>query len=134
MESNQPKKVLFVDDDPGIRRVAELSLSKIGKYDVLLAKSGREALDLLQTERPDVILLDVMMPGMEGPAVLQELLDNPDLASIPVIFLTAKVQKHEIEHFLKLGAIGVISKPFEPSQLSNDVKALYQARDTVKPS
>lgn len=124
---------MFVDDDPGIRRVAELSLNKIGKYEVLLAKSGREALELLQTERPDVILLDVMMPGMEGPAVLSELQANPELASIPVIFLTAKVQKQEIENFMKLGVIGVISKPFEPSQLSLDVKSLYTANAAATP-
>jgi CheY-like chemotaxis protein len=126
------KRVLFVDDDEGIRRVAQITLTRIGKLDVLLAKSGKEALELLQSERPDLILLDVMMPGMDGPAVLEKLRQNPDTASIPVIFLTAKIQKHEVEEYSQLGACGVISKPFEPTELAEQVRQLYNTFREVR--
>ncbi len=125
------KKVLFVDDDEGIRRVAQITLTRIGKLEVLLAKNGAEALEMLKSEHPDLILLDVMMPGMDGPAVLAKLKQNPETAGIPVIFLTAKIQKHEVEAYSKLGACGVISKPFEPIELAEQVRQLYRRASEV---
>ena len=119
------KKILIVDDDAGIRRIAELSLTKVGKLEVSLAKSGAEALQLLANEKPDLILLDVMMPGMDGPAVLAELRRNPDTANIPVVFLTAKIQQRDVDSYAKLGALGVIGKPFEPTELAQELRKLY---------
>jgi two-component system, OmpR family, response regulator len=110
-------KVLLVDDEPHIRRIGELSLKGVGKWVVVLASNGSDALTMADKEKPDLILLDVMMPGMDGPATLQQLRTNEATARIPVIFMTAKVQKHEVDKYLAAGAVGVIPKPFDPMAL-----------------
>jgi two-component system, OmpR family, response regulator len=115
------EKVLLVDDDAGIRRVAELSLSRVGKWNVMLADSGFKALELASTFKPDLILLDVMMPGMDGPTAFGFLRQDEATAGIPVIFLTAKVQKQEVQGYLDLGACGIISKPFDPVTLPAEI-------------
>ncbi len=100
------EKVLMVDDEPHVRRVAELSLARVGKWAVSLAASGVEALVAAERDRPDLILLDVMMPGMDGPTTLTALQTQGAARRIPVIFMTAKVQDREIERYLGLGAAG----------------------------
>jgi two-component system OmpR family response regulator len=115
------KKVLLVDDEPDIRTIGQMSLQMVGKWEVMMAVSGVDALLLLKTEKPDLILLDVMMPALDGPATLAKLKQNPETADIPVIFMTAKVQRQEIEQYLKLGVCGVISKPFDPLQLPQEI-------------
>src|SRR6185437_8170151 len=97
------------DDDPDIRQIGLLSLKSVGKWLVVQAASGAEGVELAARERPDVILLDVMMPGMDGPTTLGRLREREDTADIPVIFMTAKVQKHELERYESMGAAGVIS-------------------------
>ncbi len=118
------KSVLLVDDEPDIRKIGAMSLERVGKLEVRTAASGAEALRLARERAPDVILLDVMMPELDGPATLEALRRDPTTASIAVIFVTAKVQKHEIERWLAAGAIGVIRKPFDPMTLPNEVRAL----------
>jgi two-component system OmpR family response regulator len=118
------EKVLLVDDDQDLRRLAQLSLCNVGKWRVLLATGGAEALALARVEQPDVILLDVMMPGMDGPSTLMRLLAHDETRCIPVIFFTAKVQMHQINEYIKLGARGVILKPFDPMTLPFDVERL----------
>ena len=125
-------KILFVDDDEDIRMVAGASLSAVGGWHVALAASGAEAIETARREPPDVIVLDVMMPGMDGPAVLDGLRRDTRTASIPVIFMTAKVQKPELERYRALGA-GLIAKPFDPMRLSGEVCRLL-AGDDLSPS
>jgi len=115
---------LLVDDEPHIRRIGELSLKGVGKWTAVLATSGTEALVIAEQEKPDLILLDVMMPGMDGPATLVQLRACEATAAIPVIFMTAKVQKHEIDKYLAAGAIGVIPKPFDPMALPAQIRQL----------
>lgn len=115
------KSVLIVEDDPAIRKVAEISLRRVGKWKVLTADSGEKALELLVHSKPDVILLDVMMPGMDGATTFHKLKEQEALKDTPVIFLTAKVQKHEVQQYCELGAIGVITKPFDPLKLPDDI-------------
>lgn len=115
------QRVLIVDDDPAIRKVAELSLSRVANWDVLAADSGARALAMVADYKPDVILLDVMMPGMDGTATFARLQESPGSEDTPVIFLTAKVQKHEVQHYCELGAAGVITKPFDPLTLPQDI-------------
>lgn len=115
------KKVLVVDDEPDIRRVGQMSLELVGRLEVVLAAGGEEALRVAAREQPDVILLDVMMPRLDGPATLERLRGAPETARIPVIFMTAKVQKHEVDGYLARGAKGVIFKPFDPMTLSQDI-------------
>ena len=117
-------KVLLVDDDADIRRIGQLSLQAVGKWNVVLAASGAEALLAAEREAPDLILLDVMMPEMDGPTTLQRLRETKATAMIPMLFLTAKVQRNEVERFLQLGAQGVIRKPFDPMLLPKEILQL----------
>ena len=103
-----------------------MALEVVGDYDIALCSSGREALKAVTEFRPDLILLDVMMPGMDGLSTLEALRTIPDVADTPVVFVTAKVQANEIAHYRKLGAIEVIAKPFDPMNLANDVQALWE--------
>jgi CheY-like chemotaxis protein len=96
----------------------------VGQWETLLARSGSEGVALAATERPDVILLDVMMPEIDGPATLRRLRDEPTTSAIPVIFMTAKVQKSEVSRFLELGAAGVIPKPFDPMTLPHQIRQI----------
>ena len=116
--------VLLVDDDPDIRLVGELALSSVGGWRATVASSGDEALDLATAERPDVILLDVMMPQIDGPSTLKALRAREETADIPVIFCTAKAQRHEVAYFESLGAAGVIPKPFDPMTLASVVESI----------
>lgn len=118
------QKVLLVDDDQDLRRIGQLSLRNVGRWQVLLATCGAEAILLARVEQPDVILLDVMMPEMDGPATLFRLRAEEETSRIPVIFLTAKIQLHEVNDYIKLGAIGVIIKPFDPMTLPFDVERM----------
>ncbi|MCA9705335.1 MAG: response regulator [Myxococcales bacterium] len=117
-------KVLLVDDDEDIRVIGEMALTEVGGLRTLLASSGEQALAVAAAERPDVILLDVMMPGMDGPSTFRRLREDPATASIPVVFVTAKVQRHEVERYRALGAIGVIGKPFDPMALPGEVREI----------
>jgi two-component system, OmpR family, response regulator len=117
-------RVAYVDDEPDIREVAALSLGLDPDIEVRTCASGPELLKLVQSWRPDVILLDVMMPGMDGPATLAGLhRENPHLTTIPVIFITARTQAHEVERFTALGAAGVIIKPFDPMTLAQTARS-----------
>src|SRR5438128_1544591 len=108
------QKILLIEDDIDIQEIAKLALSSVGKFSVEVFSSGVEALEKASKIFPQLVLLDVMMPKMDGPTTLQKLRQFPQFASIPVIFLTAKVQLHEVENYKKMGAVDVISKPFDP--------------------
>ena len=120
------RKILLVDDEPDIRKIGEMSLRAVGKLQVVQAASGAEALELAARERPDAILLDVMMPGMDGPTTLAQLKARPETAAIPVVFMTAKAQPREVERLRSLGARGVIVKPFDPMALPAEVRRLVE--------
>jgi CheY-like chemotaxis protein len=119
------QKILFVEDDPDIQMVAQLALEAVGGYTVQMCSSGKEALAVAEQFAPDLILLDVMMPGMDGPTTLMELRKKPSLTHTPVVFMTARVQRHEIEQYLAMGAADVISKPFDPMTLSARVADIW---------
>ncbi len=120
-------KVMIVDDEEDIRLVSGLAVQRLGGWQVVLAESGDEALAKARSERPDVILLDVMMPEMDGPTTLSKLRETPDTSEIPVIFLTARVQKQELERYRELGALGVIQKPFDVTRLADEIRRLVEA-------
>lgn len=115
------KKVLLVEDDNHIRLIIKTSLVKLAQWQVIEARNGTEALRLADEERPDLILLDIMMPGMDGTTTFKELLKKESLNYVPVIFMTAKVQRQEIESYIKLGARGVITKPVDPMTLPEQI-------------
>lgn len=120
------QRILYVEDEPDIQAVAKLALEMVGGFTVKICSSGDEALRDAGAFAPDMILLDVMMPGMDGPGTLAALRRIDSLKTTPVAFMTAKVQPHEIEQLIALGAVGVIAKPFDPMTLSDQVRALCQ--------
>ncbi|HEY3812723.1 MAG TPA: response regulator [Caulobacteraceae bacterium] len=123
---NRMLSILYVDDEPDIREVASIAFGLDGGISIRTAASGREALDALAEPgyRPDVIMLDVMMPQLDGPGTLAEIRKRPEVAKTPVIFITARAQAQETAGYLKLGAIGVITKPFDPMMLPVEVRAM----------
>lgn len=121
-------KVLLVDDDGDLRRIGELSLRNVGKWTVFLASSGNEAIKMASQGQPDLILLDVMMPEMDGPMTLRKLRTSPATANIPVIFLTAKMHELELQEYMQMGAAGVIVKPFDPMTLPDQIKGMLRQK------
>ena len=120
------KTILYVEDDTDIQAVTQLALETIGGYEITLCSSGNEAVEKAHGFVPDCILLDVMMPEMDGPTTLVELKKLPSYQGIPVIFMTAKVMDKEVKEYIELGASGVISKPFDPMTLANQIKEIWQ--------
>ncbi|TRO19839.1 response regulator [Ectopseudomonas mendocina] len=123
------KRILHVEDDPSIQAVAKVALEAVGGFQVLSCASGQDALDQVQGFAPDFILLDVMMPDMDGPKTLELIGQLVDTARIPVAFMTAKVQPDEVAHYHSLGAHGVIIKPFDPMQLAAQVRQIWNQRN-----
>lgn len=117
-------RALVVDDDEGIRNVVDIALNLVGGFDVTEASNGEEALALISDRNFDVIVLDVMMPGLDGPSTLKRLRQTLHGADVPVVFLTAKAQPHERRELEALGVEGVIIKPFDPMSLADDVRRL----------
>jgi CheY-like chemotaxis protein len=117
-------KVLVVDDEEDVRFVANMSLGRVGKMTVIEASSGAEGIERAKSERPDFILLDMMMPGMDGAATFRALRADPETSAIPIVFLTAKAMAAEVQRLKDLGAKGVVLKPFDPMSLARDVAAI----------
>lgn len=116
-------RILYVDDEADIREVAQMALELDPEMDVRTCPSGADGIEHAIAWRPDLILLDVMMPGMDGPTVFSQLKERPETSDIPVVFITARTQAHEVAGFLELGARGVLAKPFDPMTLAAQVKA-----------
>ncbi|MDO9258321.1 MAG: response regulator [Pseudomonadota bacterium] len=118
-------RILYVEDEPDIRMVAQMALEAVGGFTVIACPSGSEALAAAPTAQADLLLLDVMMPGMDGPSTLKALRALPATADTPVIFMTAKVQAAEVAQYRELGAIDVIHKPFDPMELSAQISRIW---------
>ncbi len=123
------RRILVVDDEAAIHIIVKASLEVTAGWEVLVADSAEAGIDMALVEQPDTILLDVMMPELDGPAVFRKLQANPSTQGIPVIFLTAKARNGEKRLFESMGVAGVITKPFEPEQLANQIKALLHWLD-----
>lgn len=119
------RKVMMVEDEADIQIIARLALEVLGGFTVEMCSSGQEALQCAVQFQPDLILLDVMMPIMDGPSTLQALRADPGVADTPIIFMTAKVQAHEVAQYQRLGALDVIVKPFDPMALSATIRAIW---------
>lgn len=122
-------RILHVEDDPDIQSVARISLEIMGNYTLCQCSSGMEAVKLAKEFAPDLYLLDAMMPGMSGTETLLALQKIDGLADIPAVFLTAKIRKGEVEVFTRLGAIGVIKKPFDPAKIADEIRAICEAHE-----
>ena len=125
-QTAQLSSIMYVEDDPDIQVIARIALENIGGFVVTLCASGQEALDCISCgAHPDLILLDVMMPDMDGPGTLAALRLLPETVRTPVIFLTAKIQARELAHLKSLGAWDVIAKPFDPMLLAQQIRQVW---------
>ena len=121
--TNKPlNRILYAEDEEDIRSIAQIALEDVGGFTVIYCKSGVELLEKAKEFKPDLFLLDVMMPDMDGPTTLSRLRAIPEFADIPAIFMTAKIQPNEIEDYKKIGVLDVISKPFDPMKLADNIR------------
>lgn len=125
MINSQLQRILYVEDEDDIRAVAELALVNVAGFELRTCASGAEALEAAESFAPDMLLLDVMMPDMDGPATLRALRQIPSLAETPAVFMTAKVQPDEVNRYLELGAVDVIAKPFDPMSLGDQLRNVW---------
>lgn len=121
----QLNNILYAEDESDIRAIAQIALEDIGLFNVHYCVNGREALEAVKDFTPDLILLDVMMPEMDGPTTLSELRKIEDCSGIPAMFMTAKIQANEVEEYKAMGAIDVIAKPFDPMTLAETIKKAW---------
>ena len=126
MNRDNLREVLYVDDEPDIREIVQMALGLVPTLSVRAADSGIHALQSMREHKPDLVLLDVMMPNMDGPTTLQQMRATPELQSIPVIFMTAKAMPQEVARFRSLGAAAVIAKPFDPMLLAEHIFAVWE--------
>lgn len=122
------KRILYVEDQADIQIVARVALESVGGFALKVCSSGEEALAVAVTFAPDLLLLDVMMPDMDGPSTCKALRALPELVDVPVIFMTARVQPEYVVEYKALGALDVIAKPFDPMTLSAQIEAIWQQR------
>jgi CheY-like chemotaxis protein len=120
------QRITYVEDEPHIREIVQLALEELGGFTLHVCESGPEALDTVPIFHPDLVMLDVMMPGMNGIQTFRSLRQLPEIAGTPIIFVTAKAQKHEIQQYLSLGAADVIPKPFDPVALPSEITSIWR--------
>lgn len=124
------KRILHVDDDQNIRDVVDMVLTTLGGYEVLTLSSGAEAIEEAASFKPDLLLLDLAMPGMDGVETLKNLRALPDTKTVPAIFLTAKTEPEDVEKLLATGALAVIEKPIKPMTLCAQLVEIWNRPDT----
>src|SRR4029079_5831119 len=120
------KRILMIEDEPDIQAVAKLALEALGGFQVRVCSTGREGVQAAAAFAPDLILLDVMMPGMDGPSTLRALRTLPQTVATPVVFMTAKVQAQEVAEYRAMGVLDVIAKPFDPMTLAETILAIWE--------
>jgi len=120
-------KVLYVEDDEDIQRIVRMSLERVGKMSIDIVSNSLQAIDRMKAYKPDLVMLDWMMPEMDGPTLFRKMQEDPEVAPLPVIFITAKASPRELEELVRLGAKGTISKPFSPKDLPDQLRALWHA-------
>ena len=120
------KRILYIEDEPDIQAIAKIALESLGGFEIKICSSGEEAIANAVSFMPDLLLMDVMMPGLNGPDTYSILREMPALIDIPAIFMTAKVQPEEVSKYITMGALGVIAKPFDPMTLSEQIESLWE--------
>lgn len=131
MPQKDLKRILLVEDEPDIRTIVSVALGDIGGFEIEVCSSGHKVLEMIQACQPDLLILDVMMPVMDGPTTLQEIRKFAAFKELPVIFMTAKVQPHEVNEYMALGVLGVISKPFDPVALPQEIREIWNSHELV---
>jgi two-component system, OmpR family, response regulator len=134
MNMDQLNRILYVEDEADIRVIAEIALEVVGGFTITSCAGGREAVESAERARPDLLLLDMMMPGMDGLSTLEALRALPATANTPVIFMTAKVQAAEVAHYRSHGALDVIAKPFDPMALAEQIRSIWARHRQAAPA
>jgi len=127
MPSQPLTRICYVEDDPDIQRIVRMSLERVGKMTVEVVSDSTKAVEAIQAFRPDLVMLDWMMPIMDGPAVFRKMQEQDDLKAVPVVFITAKASQKELDELRAMGAAGTISKPFSPKDLPDQLRAIWSA-------
>jgi two-component system OmpR family response regulator len=125
MTTKPLERVCYVEDDEDIQRIVRMSLERVGKMKVEIVGDPMVAIDAIIGFKPDLVMLDWMMPGMDGPTLFKQMQENPQTKDLPVVFMTAKATPTELEELRALGALGAISKPFSPKDLPEQLRALW---------
>ena len=125
MPAQPLSRVCYVEDDEDIQRIVRMSLEKVGKLTVEVVGDPMVAIERMIAFKPDLVMLDWMMPGMDGPTLYRKMLETPDVQFLPVVFITAKASQRELDELLTLGAAGAISKPFSPKDLPDQLRAIW---------
>ncbi|HYD56840.1 MAG TPA: response regulator [Burkholderiales bacterium] len=120
------QKVCYVEDDEDIQRIVRLSLERVGKMAVEVVGDPALAIDAMKRFAPDLVLLDWMMPGMDGPTLFKRMKERPETGALPVVFITAKASQADLDELVRMGAAGTISKPFSPKDLPDQLRAIWQ--------
>jgi two-component system OmpR family response regulator len=118
-------KVCYVEDDEDIQRIVRMSLERIGKMTVEVVSDPMVAIEAMKKFSPDMAMLDWMMPGMDGPTLFRKMKEDPETAALPVVFITAKASQSELDDLVRMGAVGTISKPFNPKDLPEQLRAIW---------
>lgn len=127
MPAQPLNRVLYVEDDEDIQRIVRMSLERVGKMTVQIVSDPLVAIDAMKQFKPELVMLDWMMPGMDGPTLFKKMLETPETKDFPVVFITARAQQRETAELRALGAAGVISKPFSPKDLPEQLRAIWNA-------
>src|SRR3954465_10790432 len=125
MPDRSLNKICYVEDDEDIQRIVRLSLERLGKMTVEVVSDPMVAIDAMQKFGPDMVMLDWMMPGMDGPTLFRKMKTDPEAARLPVVFITAKATQRDTDELMALGAAGMISKPFSPKDLPDQLRAIW---------
>lgn len=124
---NQPlNKICYVEDDADIQRIVRMSLERIGKMTIEIVGDPTRAIEAIIAFKPDLVMLDWMMPVMDGPAVLRKMREHAETKDLPVVFITAKASKRELDELRAMGAAGTISKPFSPKDLPDQLRSIWK--------
>jgi CheY-like chemotaxis protein len=126
MPSRPLTKICYVEDDEDIQRIVRLSLERVGKMTVEVVSDPMVAIDAMKNFVPDLVLLDWMMPGMDGPTLFRAMKEKPETKALPVVFITAKANQVELDELAAMGAAGAISKPFSPKDLPDQLRAIWE--------
>jgi two-component system, OmpR family, response regulator len=119
------QRICYVEDDEDIQRIVRMSLERVGKMTVEVVTDSMKAIDAMVAFKPDLVMLDWMMPGMDGPTLFRKMKTDPQVSSLPVVFITAKAAQRDIDELIGLGAAGVLSKPFSPKDLPDQLRGIW---------
>ena len=125
MPSRPLTRICYVEDDEDIQRIVRMSLERVGKMTVEIVTDPLQAIGVITAFKPDLVMLDWMMPGMDGPTLFRKMKEDPQVSGLPVVFITAKAQSRDMAELMALGAAGTISKPFSPKDLPNELRAIW---------